>query len=51
MRIKLAMVFVDDRDKGVRFTLEPTAMPYGGIDAMFDDGCGNLVNLHQQTGQ
>lgn len=32
---------------GVRFTMAPTAMPYGGTDALFDDGCGNLINLHQ----
>jgi catechol 2,3-dioxygenase-like lactoylglutathione lyase family enzyme len=33
--------------KGVKFTLEPTKMSYGGTDAVFDDGCGNLINLHQ----
>jgi len=22
-------------------------MPYGGIDAVFADRCGNLLNLHQ----
>jgi catechol 2,3-dioxygenase-like lactoylglutathione lyase family enzyme len=33
--------------KGVSFTLEPTKMPYGGIDAVFDDGCGNLICLHE----
>lgn len=33
--------------KGVTFTLEPTKMEYGGTDAVFDDGCGNLINLHQ----
>jgi len=32
---------------GVRVTMPPTEMPYGGVDALFDDGCGNLVNLHQ----
>jgi hypothetical protein len=21
----------------------------GGIDAVFEDGCGNLLNLHQDT--
>lgn len=35
------------QSRGVRFTLEPTEMPYGGIDAVFDDGCGNLICLHQ----
>jgi catechol 2,3-dioxygenase-like lactoylglutathione lyase family enzyme len=34
--------------KGVHFTLEPTKMEYGGTDAVFDDGCGNLINLHQE---
>jgi predicted enzyme related to lactoylglutathione lyase len=33
--------------RGVTFTLEPTKMPYGGTDAIFDDTCGNLVGLHQ----
>lgn len=33
--------------RGVRFTLTPTTMGYGGTDAVFDDTCGNLVNLHQ----
>jgi hypothetical protein len=29
------------------FVKEPGPMPYGGLDAVFDDTCGNLVNLHQ----
>jgi catechol 2,3-dioxygenase-like lactoylglutathione lyase family enzyme len=33
--------------KGVVFVKEPGRMPYGGIDAVLDDTCGNLVNLHQ----
>jgi catechol 2,3-dioxygenase-like lactoylglutathione lyase family enzyme len=33
--------------KGVVFTREPARMAYGGMDAVFDDTCGNLVNLHQ----
>jgi predicted enzyme related to lactoylglutathione lyase len=33
--------------RGVTFTLEPTKMPSGGTDAIFDDTCGNLVGLHQ----
>ena len=33
---------------GVEFTMEPTRMPYGGTDALFDDTCGNLINLHQE---
>jgi catechol 2,3-dioxygenase-like lactoylglutathione lyase family enzyme len=35
------------RAKGVTFVMEPTKMPYGGTDALFDDGCGNLISLHQ----
>jgi catechol 2,3-dioxygenase-like lactoylglutathione lyase family enzyme len=35
------------RAEGVSFTLEPTRMPYGGTDAVFDDGCGNLICLHE----
>jgi catechol 2,3-dioxygenase-like lactoylglutathione lyase family enzyme len=33
--------------KGVVFVKEPGRMPYGGIDAVFADTCGNLLNLHQ----
>jgi predicted enzyme related to lactoylglutathione lyase len=33
--------------KGVVFVKEPSRMPYGGMDAVFDDSCGNLINLHQ----
>ena len=33
--------------KGVVFVKEPSRMAYGGIDAVFADTCGNLVNLHQ----
>ncbi|MGH3329416.1 MAG: VOC family protein [Streptomycetales bacterium] len=33
--------------RGVTFVMEPTMMPYGGTDALFDDSCGNLINLHQ----
>jgi catechol 2,3-dioxygenase-like lactoylglutathione lyase family enzyme len=33
--------------KGVVFVVEPSRMEYGGVDAVFDDTCGNLVNLHQ----
>jgi catechol 2,3-dioxygenase-like lactoylglutathione lyase family enzyme len=32
---------------GVVFVKEPGRMDYGGIDAVFDDSCGNLINLHQ----
>jgi catechol 2,3-dioxygenase-like lactoylglutathione lyase family enzyme len=33
--------------KGVVFTREPARMAYGGMDGVFDDTCGNLINLHQ----
>jgi predicted enzyme related to lactoylglutathione lyase len=33
--------------RGVVFVREPGRMPYGGIDAVFADTCGNLLNLHQ----
>jgi catechol 2,3-dioxygenase-like lactoylglutathione lyase family enzyme len=33
--------------KGVVFVKEPGRMDYGGTDAVFDDACGNLLNLHQ----
>ena len=35
------------RANGVEFTLPPTRMDYGGMDAVFDDTCVNLINLHQ----
>jgi catechol 2,3-dioxygenase-like lactoylglutathione lyase family enzyme len=36
-------------DKGVTFTSEPAEAGYGGINAVIDDGCGNLLNLHQEA--
>jgi catechol 2,3-dioxygenase-like lactoylglutathione lyase family enzyme len=33
--------------RGVDFKMPPTRMDYGGTDAVFEDGCGNLLNLHQ----
>jgi catechol 2,3-dioxygenase-like lactoylglutathione lyase family enzyme len=33
--------------RGVVFVKEPDRRDYGGIDAVFDDTCGNLINLHQ----
>jgi predicted enzyme related to lactoylglutathione lyase len=33
--------------KGAMFVKEPGPMPYGGIDAVFADSCGNVLNLHQ----
>jgi catechol 2,3-dioxygenase-like lactoylglutathione lyase family enzyme len=32
--------------KGVVFVKEPYRRDYGGIDAVFADSCGNLLNLH-----
>ena len=32
---------------GVVFVKEPARMAYGGMDAVFADTCGNLLNLHQ----
>jgi catechol 2,3-dioxygenase-like lactoylglutathione lyase family enzyme len=36
-------------EKGVVFRSEPRMMDYGGLDAVFEDGCGNLLNLHQEA--
>jgi predicted enzyme related to lactoylglutathione lyase len=33
--------------RGLVFVREPARMDYGGMDAVFDDTCSNLVNLHQ----
>ncbi len=35
------------RESGVSFAVEPTTMPYGGTDAVLDDGCGSLICLHE----
>ena len=35
------------KTKGVVFVREPARMDYGGMDAVFDDSSGNLINLHQ----
>jgi catechol 2,3-dioxygenase-like lactoylglutathione lyase family enzyme len=35
-------------DSGVEFVSPPKEMAYGGVDAVFRDGCGNLINLHQR---
>jgi len=35
------------KGNGVSFSSDPSERPYGGIDAVFDDTCGNLINLHQ----
>jgi catechol 2,3-dioxygenase-like lactoylglutathione lyase family enzyme len=32
---------------GVKFTGEPAPDPSGAVAAVFDDGCGNLIQLHQ----
>jgi catechol 2,3-dioxygenase-like lactoylglutathione lyase family enzyme len=34
-------------DKGAVFRSEPQRHGYGGVDAVLEDGCGNLLNLHQ----
>jgi predicted enzyme related to lactoylglutathione lyase len=34
-------------ERGAVFVSEPTEMGYGGIDAVLEDGCGNLLNIHQ----
>jgi len=34
-------------ERGVTFSLPPTRMEYGGTDAVFEDGQGNFLNLHQ----
>ncbi len=34
--------------RGVRFVSEPVSREYGGVDAVFEDGCGNLLNLHEE---
>jgi catechol 2,3-dioxygenase-like lactoylglutathione lyase family enzyme len=36
------------KSMGVVFVKEPARMDYGGIDAVFDDTFGNLINLHQE---
>jgi catechol 2,3-dioxygenase-like lactoylglutathione lyase family enzyme len=36
------------KTKGVRFVKGPARMDYGGMDGVFDDTCGNLINLHQE---
>lgn len=36
------------RRMGVESSREPSRMDYGGIDAVFDDTFGNLINLHQE---
>jgi hypothetical protein len=33
--------------RGTVFLSEPQQKPYGGTDAVFEDGCGNLLNLHE----
>jgi catechol 2,3-dioxygenase-like lactoylglutathione lyase family enzyme len=35
------------KGRGAAFRSEPKPMSHGGIDAVFEDGCGNLLNLHQ----
>jgi predicted enzyme related to lactoylglutathione lyase len=40
--------YAELRARGASFLSEPTRRDYGGIDAVFEDGCGNLLNLHQE---
>jgi predicted enzyme related to lactoylglutathione lyase len=35
------------RSRGVVLRMEPTVMAYGGVDATFDDTCGNIICLHE----
>jgi catechol 2,3-dioxygenase-like lactoylglutathione lyase family enzyme len=32
---------------GVKLRMEATTMDYGGTDATLDDGCGNIICIHQ----
>ena len=36
-------------ERGVTFVSTPQAMGHGGIDAVFEDGCGNPLDLHQDA--
>jgi predicted enzyme related to lactoylglutathione lyase len=36
--------------KGVVFVKEPGRMDYGGMDAVFDDTCGNLIQIASLAG-
>lgn len=36
------------RERGAVFRSAPQERPYGGVDAVFEDGCGNLLNLHER---
>ena len=53
MRIGAAEPNVDDREKARAFSTRDrglrlrTDMPHGGIDDSFEDGCTNLLDLHQ----
>lgn len=35
------------KERGAVFHDTPQEREYGGIDAVLEDGCGNLLNLHQ----
>jgi catechol 2,3-dioxygenase-like lactoylglutathione lyase family enzyme len=35
------------KERGAVFRSEPQEMGHGGTDAVFEDGCGNVLNLHQ----
>ena len=38
------------RKRGAVFRSAPQKRSYGGIDAVLEDGCGNLLNLHESGG-
>ena len=37
--------------RGAVFVSEPQELGYGGTDAVFEDGCGNILNLHRNSDQ
>lgn len=40
--------FEQIRERGAVVVMEPSRQEYGGTDALIDDGCGNIVNLHSE---
>jgi predicted enzyme related to lactoylglutathione lyase len=43
-----ARTYAELEMRGAKFLSQPTQRDYGGIDPVFEDGCGNLLNLHQE---
>jgi hypothetical protein len=43
----MARILPDPPERSETTPKEPARMAYGGTDAVFDDTCGNLLNLHQ----